>query len=104
MTAPNMDGPRRAMLSALRNAGVNVDGWTISMPTARPPLGRHQRNQRGSGGLGRPCLQDRGELHQIQRPLCLVVAGIESVFTVLALHEQKVPPTINLFNQDPNAI
>ena len=27
--------------------------------------------------------------------------GIESVFTVLALHEQKVPPTINLFNQDP---
>lgn len=27
--------------------------------------------------------------------------GIESVFTVLALHEQKVPPTINIFEQDP---
>ena len=27
--------------------------------------------------------------------------GIESVFTVLALHHQKVPPTINLHNQDP---
>ena len=27
--------------------------------------------------------------------------GIESVFTVMALHEQKVPPTINIFNQDP---
>ncbi len=25
MTAPNMDGPRRAMLSAMRNAGVNAD-------------------------------------------------------------------------------
>ena len=25
MTAPNMDGPRRAMLNALRNAGVNAD-------------------------------------------------------------------------------
>jgi 3-oxoacyl-[acyl-carrier-protein] synthase II len=25
MTAPNMDGPRRAMISALRNAGVNAD-------------------------------------------------------------------------------
>lgn len=25
MTAPNMDGPRRAMLAALRNAGVNAD-------------------------------------------------------------------------------
>ena len=27
--------------------------------------------------------------------------GIESVFSVLALHHQKVPPTINLVNQDP---
>jgi 3-oxoacyl-[acyl-carrier-protein] synthase II len=29
------------------------------------------------------------------------VGGIESIFTVLALHHQKVPPTINLDNQDP---
>ncbi len=27
--------------------------------------------------------------------------GIESVFTVLALHHQVSPPTINIFNQDP---
>ena len=27
--------------------------------------------------------------------------GIESVFTVLSLYHQKVPPTINLDNQDP---
>jgi 3-oxoacyl-[acyl-carrier-protein] synthase II len=27
--------------------------------------------------------------------------GIETVFTVLALHHQVVPPTINLLNQDP---
>jgi 3-oxoacyl-[acyl-carrier-protein] synthase II len=27
--------------------------------------------------------------------------GIESVFTVLAVHHQKSPPTINIFNQDP---
>jgi len=27
--------------------------------------------------------------------------GLESVFTVLALYHQKCPPTINLFNQDP---
>ena len=25
MTAPSMDGPRRAMLNAMRNAGVNAD-------------------------------------------------------------------------------
>ncbi len=27
--------------------------------------------------------------------------GIESVFTVLAVHKQISPPTINIFNQDP---
>jgi 3-oxoacyl-[acyl-carrier-protein] synthase II len=27
--------------------------------------------------------------------------GIESVFTVMAVHQQKVPPTINLLNPDP---
>ena len=27
--------------------------------------------------------------------------GLESVFTVLALHHQISPPTINIFNQDP---
>ena len=27
--------------------------------------------------------------------------GLESVFTVLAIHKQVIPPTINLFNQDP---
>ena len=27
--------------------------------------------------------------------------GIEAVFTVLAMHDQISPPTINIFNQDP---
>jgi 3-oxoacyl-[acyl-carrier-protein] synthase II len=27
--------------------------------------------------------------------------GLESVFTVLAVHNQVSPPTINIFNQDP---
>jgi 3-oxoacyl-[acyl-carrier-protein] synthase II len=36
MTAPNMDGPRRAMINAMRNAGVNADQVITSTPTARP--------------------------------------------------------------------
>jgi 3-oxoacyl-[acyl-carrier-protein] synthase II len=27
--------------------------------------------------------------------------GLEAVFTVLAVHHQVSPPTINIFNQDP---
>jgi 3-oxoacyl-[acyl-carrier-protein] synthase II len=30
--------------------------------------------------------------------------GIESIFTVLAIHHQISPPTINIFDQDPNVI
>ena len=28
--------------------------------------------------------------------------GIEAVFSVLAIHEGKLPPTINYFNPDPD--
>jgi RNA polymerase sigma-70 factor, ECF subfamily len=46
--------------------------------------------------------QGRGELHQVHDGHLLGGAGgIESVFTVLAVHHQKSPPTINIFNQDP---
>jgi 3-oxoacyl-[acyl-carrier-protein] synthase II len=36
MTAPDVDGPRRSMVMALRNAGVNADEVTTSMRMARP--------------------------------------------------------------------
>jgi hypothetical protein len=34
MTAPDTDGPRRSMVNALKNAGVNPTRSTTSMPTA----------------------------------------------------------------------
>lgn len=103
MTAPSMDGPRRAMLNALRNAGVNAD----------------QINYLNAHGTSTP-LGDINETHAIKAALGdharkIVVnstksmtghllggaGGIESIFTVLALHHQISPPTINIFNQDP---
>ena len=88
MTAPNMDGPRRAMLNAMRNAGVNPS--QIQYTTAiRAALGDHAKRLVGDSTKRMPGHLLGG------------AGGIESVFTVLAVHEQKSPPTINIFSQDP---
>ena len=103
MTAPDVDGPRRSMLNALRSSRLNVD----------------QVNYLNAHGTSTP-LGDINETHAIKLALGdaarrIVVnstksmtghllggaGGIESVFTVLALHQQVSPPTINIFDQDP---
>lgn len=106
MTAPleNGEGARRCMISALSNSGVNSS----------------EVNYVNAHGTSTP-LGDMAETVAIKRTLgdhakSIVVSstksmtghllggagGLESVFTVLAVHNQKSPPTINLDNQDPN--
>src|SRR5574343_111670 len=103
MTAPSMDGPRRAMVNALRNAGVNADqiGYLNAHGTSTP-LGEVNETNAIKAALG-----DHAKRVVVNSTKSMTghllggAGGIESVFTVLALHHQKVPPTINLVNQDP---
>ena len=103
MTAPNMDGPRRAMLSALRNAGVNADQVDyLNAHGTSTPLGDLNETNAIKAALG-----DHAKKIVVNSTKSMTghllggAGGIESVFTVLALHHQKSPPTINIFNQDP---
>ncbi|MBK6323448.1 MAG: beta-ketoacyl-ACP synthase II [Burkholderiales bacterium] len=103
MTAPNMDGPRRAMLSALRNAGVNTDEVDyLNAHGTSTPLGDLNESNAIKAALG-----DHAKKIVVNSTKSMTghllggAGGIESVFTVLALHHQKSPPTINIFNQDP---
>lgn len=103
MTAPNMDGPRRAMLIALRNAGANVDQVDyLNAHGTSTPLGDLNESNAIKAALG-----DHAKKVVVNSTKSMTghllggAGGIESVFTVLALHHQKSPPTINLFNQDP---
>jgi 3-oxoacyl-[acyl-carrier-protein] synthase II len=103
MTAPNMDGPRRAMLSALRNAGVNPDQVDyLNAHGTSTPLGDLNETNAIKAALG-----DHAKKIVVNSTKSMTghllggAGGIESVFTVLALHHQKSPPTINIVNQDP---
>ncbi|MGE0348808.1 beta-ketoacyl-ACP synthase II [Hydrogenophaga sp.] len=102
MTAPNMDGPRRAMLSALRNAGVNPDQVDyLNAHGTSTPLGDINETNAIKAALGDHAKQMVvSSTKSMTGHLLGGAGGIESVFTVLALHHQKVPPTINIFNQD----
>ncbi len=103
MTAPNMDGPRRAMLGAMRNAGVNADQIDyLNAHGTSTPLGDLNETNAIKAALG-----DHAKKMVVNSTKSMTghllggAGGIESIFTVLALHHQKSPPTINIFNQDP---
>ncbi|MFD2752944.1 beta-ketoacyl-ACP synthase II [Comamonas terrae] len=103
MTAPNMDGPRRAMLNALRNAGVNQDQVNyLNAHGTSTPLGDVNESNAIKAAMG-----DHARKLVVSSTKSMTghllggAGGIESVFTVMALHDQKIPPTINLDNQDP---
>ncbi len=104
MTAPNLDGPRRAMLSALTNAGLNADAvHYLNAHGTSTPLGDVNEANAIKAALG-----DHAKKIVVNSTKSMTghllggAGGIESVFTVLALHHQKSPPTINIFNQDPD--
>jgi 3-oxoacyl-[acyl-carrier-protein] synthase II len=104
MTAPNMDGPRRAMLGALRNAGVNADQVDyLNAHGTSTPLGDTNECNAIKAALG-----DHARKMVVNSTKSMTghllggAGGVESVFTVLAVHHQKSPPTTNIFNQDPD--
>jgi len=103
MTAPDVDGPRRSMVNALRNAGVNADEvHYLNAHGTSTPLGDVNETNAIKLALG-----DHARKVVVNSTKSMTghllggAGGIESVFTVLAVHQQKSPPTINIFNQDP---
>ena len=103
MTAPNMDGPRRAMVAALRSAGVNADQVNyLNAHGTSTPLGDINESNAIKAALGDAAYKAVvSSTKSMTGHLLGGAGGIESVFTVLAIKDQKAPPTINLFNQDP---
>ncbi len=103
MTAPDVDGPRRSMANALRNAGVNTDGVQyLNAHGTSTPLGDLNETNAIKAAFGADAKKlVVNSTKSMTGHLLGGAGGIESVFTVLAIRDQKSPPTINIFNHDP---
>lgn len=104
MTAPNMDGPRRSMNNALNNAGVNPDQVNfMNAHGTSTPLGDTNESNAIKVTFG-----DHAHKLVVNSTKSMTghllggAGGLESVFTVLSIYNQMSPPTINIFNQDPD--
>jgi 3-oxoacyl-[acyl-carrier-protein] synthase II len=103
MTAPNVDGPKRSMKAALRNAGINAsDVQYLNAHGTSTPLGDLNETNAIKLAFGEYAKKMVvSSTKSMTGHLLGGAGGIESVFTTLAVHHQVAPPTINIFNQDP---
>jgi len=103
ITSPSTDGPKRSMLNALRNAGVNPDQVSyVNAHGTSTPLGDKNETEAIKLALG-----DHAKKTVISSTKSMTghllggAGGIESLFCALAVHHQIAPPTINIIEQDP---
>ncbi len=103
MTAPSTDGPKRSMVNALRNAGISPDQVQyVNAHGTSTPLGDKNETEAIKLAFG-----DHAKKLAISSTKSMTghllggAGGIESLFCVLAIHDQVAPPTINIINQDP---
>jgi 3-oxoacyl-[acyl-carrier-protein] synthase II len=103
ITAPDLDGPRRGMLAALRNAKVNADQVQyLNAHGTSTPLGDKNETAAVKAAFGQHASKlVMNSTKSMTGHLLGAAGGIEAVFTALAIHHQISPPTINIFDQDP---
>jgi len=103
ITAPNTDGPRRSMINALKNAGVDPsEVQYLNAHGTSTPLGDKNETDAVKAAFGDSAYKlVVNSTKSMTGHLLGGAGGIESLFTVLAIHNQISPPTINIFNQDP---
>ncbi len=103
MTAPSTDGPKRSMVNALRNAGISPDQVQyVNAHGTSTPLGDKNETEAIKLAFGGHAKKVAiSSTKSMTGHLLGGAGGIESLFCVLAIHDQVVPPTINIINQDP---
>ncbi|MBU0594939.1 MAG: beta-ketoacyl-ACP synthase II [Gammaproteobacteria bacterium] len=103
MTAPDTDGPKRSMVNALRDAGVNPDEVNyVNAHGTSTPLGDKNETEAIKLAFGAAAHKlVVNSTKSMTGHLLGGAGGLESVLTTLAVHHQISPPTINIFEQDP---
>lgn len=105
MTAPSEDGEgaARCMTNALRNARLNADDVDyINAHGTSTPLGDVAETvavKRCFGEHAKELVMNSTK--SMTGHLLGAAGGVEAIFSALAVHHQVSPPTINIFDQDP---
>ncbi len=105
VTAPREDGDgaRRCMINAMKNASLNpTDIEYVNAHGTSTPLGDLAEATALKGAFGEHSKKFMvSSTKSMTGHLLGAAAGIEAVFTILALRDNIIPPTINLLKQDP---
>jgi len=103
ITAPDCDGPKRGIAMALNHAGINVDQVQyVNAHGTSTPIGDKNETEAIKLAFGDAAKKlVVNSTKSMTGHLLGAAGGIEAVFTTLAVHHQISPPTINIFNQDP---
>ena len=103
ITAPDRDGPRRGIINALRNGGINADQIQyVNAHGTSTPLGDKNETEALKLAFGDHAKKlVVNSTKSMTGHLLGAAGGIEAVFATLAVYHQISPPTINIFNQDP---
>ena len=102
ITAPNAEGPALAVVRALKDAGLNPsDIDYVNAHGTSTPLGDANETTALKLAFGEHAKKlVVNSTKSMTGHLLGGAGGVEAVYSVLALHHQKSPPTINIFEQD----
>ena len=104
ITAPNEDGPSRAMRLAIEDAGITPGqiGYINAHGTSTPPGDKNEcsaiKQVLGDHAAGVKVSSTKS----MTGHLLGAAGGLETIVVAMALRTGKIPPTINVENQDPD--
>lgn len=102
MTSPALEGPLRSMQLALKNAELNLqDVDYINAHGTSTPAGDINENNAMKACFGDHAYKlSVSSTKSMTGHLLGAASAIEAVFSIMALNDNILPPTINIFNQD----
>ena len=105
ITAPNAEGPALALSRAIKDSGLSVEAIDyVNAHGTSTPLGDANETNATKAVFGEHAKKlVVSSTKSMTGHLLGAAGGVEAVYSVLAIRDQIVPPTINLVNQDFDA-